>query len=102
MLEHDYTTLFRLEHMLKDVAICLDESEAAGVPFPAAALARELYAAAMGRGLADAGLRGGARGGRGTRRHQALTQRQQPRLYGSMSYVFAGTLWDRGEFVHSM
>jgi len=52
MLEHDYTTLFRLEHMLKDVAICLAESEAAGVPFPSAALARELYAAAMGRGLA--------------------------------------------------
>jgi 3-hydroxyisobutyrate dehydrogenase-like beta-hydroxyacid dehydrogenase len=54
MLDHDYTTLFRLEHMLKDVAICLAESEAAGVPFPAAALARELYAAAMGRGLAEA------------------------------------------------
>jgi 3-hydroxyisobutyrate dehydrogenase-like beta-hydroxyacid dehydrogenase len=53
MLRHDYTTLFRLEHMLKDVAICLDESQAAGVPFPAAALARELYAAGMGRGLAE-------------------------------------------------
>ena len=53
MLRHDYTTLFRLEHMLKDVAICLDESQAAGVPFPAAALARELYAAGMGRGLGD-------------------------------------------------
>jgi 3-hydroxyisobutyrate dehydrogenase-like beta-hydroxyacid dehydrogenase len=53
MLEHDYTPLFRLEHMLKDVAICLSESEAAGAPFPAAALARELYAAAMGRGLGD-------------------------------------------------
>ena len=34
-------------------SICLAESEAAGVPFPAAALARELYTAAMGRGLAD-------------------------------------------------
>jgi 3-hydroxyisobutyrate dehydrogenase len=53
MLEHDYTPLFRLEHMLKDVDICLSESEAAGAPFPAAALARELYAAAKGRGLAD-------------------------------------------------
>jgi 3-hydroxyisobutyrate dehydrogenase-like beta-hydroxyacid dehydrogenase len=53
MLAHDYTPLFRLEHMLKDVAICLSESEAAGAPFPAAALARELYAAAMGRGLAE-------------------------------------------------
>jgi len=53
MLEHDYTPLFRLEHMLKDLAICMSESEAAGVPFPAAALARELYTAAMGRGLAE-------------------------------------------------
>ena len=53
MLEHDYTPLFRLEHMLKDMAICMDESEAAGVPFPAAALARELYTAAMGRGHGD-------------------------------------------------
>ena len=53
MLEHDFAPLFRLEHMLKDVGICLSESEAAGAPFPAAALARELYSAAMGRGLAD-------------------------------------------------
>jgi 3-hydroxyisobutyrate dehydrogenase-like beta-hydroxyacid dehydrogenase len=54
MLAHDYTPLFRLEHMLKDVGICLDESEAAGAPFPSAALARELYSAAKGRGLAEA------------------------------------------------
>ncbi len=53
MLAHDYTPLFRLEHMLKDVGICLSESEAAGAPFPSAALARELYVAAMGRGLAE-------------------------------------------------
>ena len=53
MLAHDYTPLFRLEHMLKDMGICLAESEAAGAPFPSAALARELYNAAMGRGLAD-------------------------------------------------
>lgn len=53
MLAHDYTPLFRLEHMLKDVGICLDESAAVGAPFPSAALARELYNAAMGRGLAD-------------------------------------------------
>jgi 3-hydroxyisobutyrate dehydrogenase-like beta-hydroxyacid dehydrogenase len=53
MLEHDYTPLFRLEHMLKDVDICLSESERAGAPFPAAALAHELYVAAMARGLAE-------------------------------------------------
>jgi len=53
MLAHDYTPLFRLAHMLKDVGICLDESAAVDAPFPSAALARELYHAAMGRGLAD-------------------------------------------------
>ena len=53
MLEHDYATLFKLEHMLKDVRLCLEEAQAAGVPFPAAALARDLYAGAMGRGHAD-------------------------------------------------
>jgi 3-hydroxyisobutyrate dehydrogenase-like beta-hydroxyacid dehydrogenase len=37
MREHDYTTLFKLEHMLKDVRHCLEEGQAAGVPFPAAA-----------------------------------------------------------------
>jgi 3-hydroxyisobutyrate dehydrogenase-like beta-hydroxyacid dehydrogenase len=53
MLEHDYTTLFKLEHMLKDVRLCLEEAQAAGVPFPAAAAARDLYVGAMGRGHAD-------------------------------------------------
>jgi 3-hydroxyisobutyrate dehydrogenase-like beta-hydroxyacid dehydrogenase len=53
MLAHDYSTLFKLEHMLKDVRLCLDESGAAGVPFPAAAAARELYTAAMARGLGE-------------------------------------------------
>ncbi|HEX6388145.1 MAG TPA: NAD(P)-dependent oxidoreductase, partial [Solirubrobacteraceae bacterium] len=37
MREHDYTTLFKLEHMLKDVRHCLEEGQASGVPFPAAA-----------------------------------------------------------------
>jgi 3-hydroxyisobutyrate dehydrogenase-like beta-hydroxyacid dehydrogenase len=54
MREHDYTTLFKLEHMLKDVRLCLEEAQAAGVPFPGAASARDQYVAAMGRGLADA------------------------------------------------
>ena len=53
MREHDYTTLFKLEHMLKDVRHCLDEALAAGAPFPAAAEAREVLTAAMGRGLAE-------------------------------------------------
>jgi 3-hydroxyisobutyrate dehydrogenase-like beta-hydroxyacid dehydrogenase len=50
MRAHDYTTLFKTEHMLKDVRLCLEEAQAAGVPFPAAAHARDLLTAAMGRG----------------------------------------------------
>ena len=54
MRDHDYSTLFKLEHMLKDVRLCLEETQRAGVPFPAAAAARDLYVAAMGRGLGEA------------------------------------------------
>ena len=47
MLDHDFTPLFKLEHMLKDVGLCLEEARAAGAPFPAAALrARALRAPA--------------------------------------------------------
>ena len=53
MRAHDYTTLFKLEHMLKDVRLCLEECQAAGVPFPGAAAAREVLSASMGRGLAE-------------------------------------------------
>ena len=51
MLEHDFSPLFKLEHMLKDVGLCLDEARTAGTPFLFAALARELYGAVVGRGL---------------------------------------------------
>ncbi len=54
MREHDYTTLFKLAHMLKDVRLCLEEGEAAGVPFEFAAMTREILTAAMGRGLGEA------------------------------------------------
>src|SRR3954471_8468986 len=54
MRAHDYTTLFKLEHMLKDVRLCLEEAQAAGVPFPAASAARDVLAAGMGRDLGDA------------------------------------------------
>jgi 3-hydroxyisobutyrate dehydrogenase-like beta-hydroxyacid dehydrogenase len=50
MREHDYTPLFKTAHMLKDVRLALEEAQAAGVPFPAAAHARDLLTAAMGRG----------------------------------------------------
>ena len=53
MREHDYTTLFKLDHMLKDVRLCLEEGQASGAPFPFAALSRELLTAASGMGHGD-------------------------------------------------
>jgi 3-hydroxyisobutyrate dehydrogenase-like beta-hydroxyacid dehydrogenase len=50
MMSHDYAPLFKLEHMLKDVRLCLEEGQAAGAPFPGAAHAREVLTAALGRG----------------------------------------------------
>jgi 3-hydroxyisobutyrate dehydrogenase-like beta-hydroxyacid dehydrogenase len=49
MREHDYTTLFKTAHLLKDVRLCLEEAQAAGVPFPSAAHARDLLTATMAR-----------------------------------------------------
>jgi 3-hydroxyisobutyrate dehydrogenase-like beta-hydroxyacid dehydrogenase len=53
MRKHDYTTLFKLEHMLKDVRLCLEEGEVVGAPFQFAALTREILTAAVGRGLGE-------------------------------------------------
>jgi 3-hydroxyisobutyrate dehydrogenase len=53
MRHHDYTTLFKTEHMLKDVRLCLEEGQSLGVPFPSAAYTREILTAAMGLGHAD-------------------------------------------------
>jgi 3-hydroxyisobutyrate dehydrogenase-like beta-hydroxyacid dehydrogenase len=53
MRSHDYTTLFKLEHMLKDVRLCLEEGQRLGVPFPSAAYAREILNAGMGMGHAE-------------------------------------------------
>lgn len=50
MRAHDYTTLFKTAHLLKDVRLCLDEAQTAGMPFPAAGHARDLLAATVGRG----------------------------------------------------
>ncbi len=54
MREHDYTTLFKLEHMLKDVRLCLEEAERAGVPFPAAEATSDALEQAAGAGHGDA------------------------------------------------
>jgi 3-hydroxyisobutyrate dehydrogenase-like beta-hydroxyacid dehydrogenase len=53
MRRHDYTTLFKLDHMLKDVRLCLEEGQAAGAPFPYAALTREVLSTASGMGHGD-------------------------------------------------
>ncbi len=53
MRSHDFTTLFKLEHMLKDVRLCLEEAQAADVPFGAAARARDVLVAAMALGHAE-------------------------------------------------
>ncbi|HXB14480.1 MAG TPA: NAD(P)-dependent oxidoreductase [Solirubrobacteraceae bacterium] len=53
MRSHDFTTLFKTSHMLKDVRLCLEEAQDAGVPFPAAAHARDLLSAAEGRGRGE-------------------------------------------------
>jgi 3-hydroxyisobutyrate dehydrogenase-like beta-hydroxyacid dehydrogenase len=53
MIEHDFTPLFKLAHMLKDVQLCLSETRTAGSAFPFAGLAQELYGAGVGRGLGD-------------------------------------------------
>jgi 3-hydroxyisobutyrate dehydrogenase-like beta-hydroxyacid dehydrogenase len=54
MREHDYTTLFKLDHMVKDLRLCLEEGQAAGAAFPFAALTGEILAAAAGRGYGEA------------------------------------------------
>ncbi|MDQ6821025.1 MAG: NAD(P)-dependent oxidoreductase [Actinomycetota bacterium] len=53
MRDHDYTPLFKLEQMLKDVRLCLEEGQALGVGFPYAALTREILIAAKGQGYGD-------------------------------------------------
>ena len=53
MLAHDFSPLFKLDHMLKDIVLCLQEAREAGAGFPSAALAGELYAAGAGRGLGE-------------------------------------------------
>jgi 3-hydroxyisobutyrate dehydrogenase-like beta-hydroxyacid dehydrogenase len=46
MREHDYTTLFKLEHMLKDVRLCLQAA-----PFDAARTAEQILTAGQEHGL---------------------------------------------------
>ena len=53
MRAHDFAPLFKLEHMLKDVRLCLEAASAAGVPFQSAREAGELLAEAAAAGLGE-------------------------------------------------
>ncbi len=53
MREHDYAPRFKLAHMLKDVTLCLQESQRLGVPFASGAFAHEMLVAGTARGLGD-------------------------------------------------
>ncbi len=53
MRGHDYEPLFKTAHMLKDVRLCLDEAQAAGVPVPSASHARDVLVATVGRGYGE-------------------------------------------------
>lgn len=54
MREHDFSPLFKTSHMLKDVVLALDEAQAAGASFEAAARARSVLTATLARGHGDA------------------------------------------------
>ena len=53
MVERDYTTLFKLEHLLKDVRYCIMEARALGLEPSMAQAAEALYDRADGRGLGE-------------------------------------------------
>jgi 3-hydroxyisobutyrate dehydrogenase-like beta-hydroxyacid dehydrogenase len=51
MRRHDFTPLFKLDHMLKDLRFCLQEAADARVPFPLATSAADAYTAASAHGF---------------------------------------------------
>jgi 3-hydroxyisobutyrate dehydrogenase len=53
MREHDYTTLFKLAHMLKDVRLCLDEANRAGIGFDSGEAVEKVLAQADASGHGD-------------------------------------------------
>jgi 3-hydroxyisobutyrate dehydrogenase-like beta-hydroxyacid dehydrogenase len=53
MRAHDYRTLFKLDHMLKDVRLCLAQADGDGVPFGLAQTAEALLAAGSALGFGE-------------------------------------------------
>ena len=72
MLAHDYTPLFKLDHMLKDVTLALGVAAEAGAPVRLRR--RDARAVRRGRrpGVRRRRFRGGARGARGAGRATRL------------------------------
>ncbi|HEV2820608.1 MAG TPA: NAD(P)-dependent oxidoreductase [Solirubrobacteraceae bacterium] len=54
MRAHDFSPLFKASHMLKDVVLALDEAQAGGARFEAAARARSVLTATLARGHGEA------------------------------------------------
>jgi 3-hydroxyisobutyrate dehydrogenase-like beta-hydroxyacid dehydrogenase len=54
MRARDYTTLFKLDHMLKDVRLCLEEAEDAGLRLELVETVRAILEASSERGLGEA------------------------------------------------
>jgi 3-hydroxyisobutyrate dehydrogenase-like beta-hydroxyacid dehydrogenase len=55
ILERDFTAGFYVNHFVKDLGICLRESEKMGVALPGLALAQQLYVSLKARGEGDLG-----------------------------------------------
>jgi 3-hydroxyisobutyrate dehydrogenase-like beta-hydroxyacid dehydrogenase len=53
MREHDYTTRFKLAHMLKDVRLCLEEARTAGISFEFGEATAKVLAEADAQGHGD-------------------------------------------------
>ena len=53
MFERDFTPLFKLEHMLKDVRHCLDEARALGVELRLGSFVEPFFARAAEQGHAE-------------------------------------------------
>ena len=53
MRDHDWHTLFKLEHMLKDLRLCLDEAEAVGARMQLVEEVAEILAEAEHKGLGE-------------------------------------------------
>lgn len=53
MRRHDFEPLFKLDHMLKDVRLCLEQAKHAGIPFKSAGQAGEVLTAASNKGFGE-------------------------------------------------